>query len=82
MMSLSDLERQDRIQREQLQDAYDLIELYDTKFRSRYRMSKDAVVFVCNITKEALQRPIKRQQSIPMELQILAALRFYVNGYW
>ena len=77
---INNVEHEDRIQRVRLRDAYNPFEFYnDTEFRSRYRMTKESVQFICDMTRDALQRPTQRHGSIPVELQVLTAFHFYAT---
>ncbi|XP_021962175.1 putative nuclease HARBI1 [Folsomia candida] len=87
-MTLSRLQDyEDRLERihivpsRQLKDKSNPMEsLSEHQFQSRYRLSKDATVFVADQIKNQLVSPLRRGVQIPPILQLLVALRFYAGG--
>ena len=66
---------------EYLRDQSNPFEFYDgIEFQARFRFSKDTTMFICDMMREALVRPTRRHSPIPVELQVLSALRFFATG--
>ena len=46
----------------------------------RYRLNRQSIVELCNELENDIQKPTRQNQSLPVSLQILIALRFYASG--
>ncbi|KAG0445111.1 hypothetical protein HPB47_021497 [Ixodes persulcatus] len=45
-----------------------------------YRLPKEAVLRLCDVVASTLRRPTKRSCALPVDVQVLVALRFYASG--
>ncbi|KAG0444920.1 hypothetical protein HPB47_013224 [Ixodes persulcatus] len=45
-----------------------------------YRLPKEAVLRLCDVIASTLLRPTKRSCALPVDVQVLVALRFYTSG--
>ncbi|XP_054168246.1 putative nuclease HARBI1 [Oppia nitens] len=52
----------------------------DIECVQRYRLDRQGVHNICVLLNEELQRPTKRSQSLPVVVQVCAALRFFAQG--
>ena len=52
----------------------------DSKFRRKYRLSKPVVKELVELVRQPLERATRRGHAIPVDLQVLAALRYYDTG--
>ena len=57
-----------------------LLGLTDDEVFSRYRFKKHSILQMCALLQEKLQRPTKRSNSLPVQIQILITLRFLAGG--
>ncbi|XP_063836073.1 putative nuclease HARBI1 [Ostrinia nubilalis] len=55
-----------------------LLDLNETEFKNRFRLSKDAFIFLCD--KLRRHTSLKSTKRISLELKILCALSFYATG--
>ena len=46
----------------------------------RYRFGRDSIHFICDLLRDDLQRPTKRNHALSVETQVLASLRFLASG--
>lgn len=71
----------ERVQRKILRDKMNPFEMYTCEeFLLRYRFTKDTTIYLCDLLREKLTRPTQRHDPVPVEFQILSALRFYATG--
>ncbi|KAJ8317989.1 hypothetical protein KUTeg_003080 [Tegillarca granosa] len=56
-------------------DIYDDVELYD-----RFRLPRNSLINLINELRGELEHATRRQRAIPVELQVLVALRFLSSG--
>lgn len=56
------------------------VNLNDSEFRNRYRLTKEAVRFVVNQVKDKLECNNIRDINISPELQVLVTLRYFAKG--
>ena len=52
----------------------------DEEIRTRYRLGRDSIHFICDLLPDDLQRPTKRNHELSVETQVLATLRFLASG--
>ena len=59
----------------------DPLEIYsDFEFKSRFRLNKTSFQKLAELLRDRSERPTERSQSLPVDLQVAAALRFYATG--
>ena len=59
----------------QLQDTFT-----DEEIRNRYRFRRDSIALICDLVRQDLQRPTRRNHALSVETQVLASLRFLASG--
>ena len=52
----------------------------DKKVFKRYRFSKETIILICDLVREDLERQTRRCHALPVEIQVLIALRFFATG--
>ncbi|XP_024872169.1 uncharacterized protein LOC112454808 [Temnothorax curvispinosus] len=83
LMDLLKVEEEGEIMRENsetmktLRNTIDPFDLTDRQFVKVFRLSKDAVRYLCDVLQCSLQR---RRRGLSVETQIFTALRFFATG--
>ena len=52
----------------------------DDELLNKFRMNRDTIFQICEELKDDLERPTKRNFSLPVSMQVTLALRFYATG--
>ena len=52
----------------------------DEEIRQRYRFRRNSIAFICNVVRNDIERPTKRNHALSAETQVLASLRFLASG--
>ena len=51
----------------------------DNELLNKFRMSRDTIFQICEEIQDDLERPTKRNFSLPVSMQVTLALRFYAT---
>ncbi|KAK3894746.1 hypothetical protein Pcinc_001470 [Petrolisthes cinctipes] len=57
-----------------------LNELYDAELIKRYRLDHEGILFVTNLVRETLARPITRNKALTPHMKVIITLRFLATG--
>ena len=54
--------------------------LDDNQVHTKYRFSRQGILFLCDILEDKLRRPTNRSYALPVHLQVLTALSYFSSG--
>ena len=52
----------------------------DEEIRNRYRFRRDSINLICDVVRQDLERPTRRNHALSVKIQVLASLRFLATG--